>query len=199
MQDNYLLQAKQAKACFLSYDQDLLILKHGFRADPDFFYSVFLGDPYRISRKTGDMEYFYENTWRDGNSHGEVMTLLDLICDSSDSRHICGRLKNMQAFGHQFHQNLGEQNPQALLFQDCPEKLKAACEALGGIPFQNGDIAYTIPVFEDLSITLQFWLGDEEFAPRIRYLWDENALQYLKYETMYFAVDVLIAKIKRYL
>ena len=199
MQDNYLLQAKQAKSCFLNYDQEMLIQKHRLKADDAFLYTRFLGDPYRISRSTGDMECFFHGQWRDANSHGEVMTLLDLLCDSSQNRCLSGRLKNMQDFGHQFHRNLGEQNPDALLFQDCPEKLKNACLQSGGIPFSKGDIAYTIPVFEDLCITLQFWLGDEEFSPRLRYLWDENALQYLKYETMYFAVDVLISKLKRYL
>ena len=102
----------------------------------------------------------------------------------------------MQDFGHQFHRELQEKNPDALFFDAHPDRLKAGCQALGGVPFPQGDIAYTIPIFEDLSVTLQFWQGDEEFSPRLRYLWDENALQYLKYETMYFAVDALIQKIK---
>ena len=197
MQDNYLLQAAQARKIFLSYDQEALIRKHHLSWDDTYLYPVFLGDPYRIHRRTGALEFFHDGSWQDGNSHGEVMTLLDLICDSQEDRHLSGQLQNMQAFGHRFHQDLGEQDPRAWLFQDCPQKLKAACEALGGTSFPSGDIAYTIPLFEDLCITLQFWLGDEEFGPRLRFLWDENAMQYLKYETMYYAVDVLISRIKR--
>ena len=196
MQNNYMLQARQAKACFLTYDQDTLIQKHNLKADAAYLYLTFLGEPYRIHRTSGDTSFLRDGCWLDGNSHGEVMTILDLLCDSSPRRHLSGRLQNMQDFGHQFHRDLQEQNPDALFFDRCPEQLKKGCEALGGIPFQNGDIAYSLPVFEDLTVTLQFWQGDEEFAPRIRYLWDENALEYLKYETMYYAVGVLISKIK---
>ena len=41
-----------------------------------------------------------------------------------------------------------------------------------------------------------FWEGDEEFAPRLRFLWDENALQYLRFETMHMAASLLIKFIK---
>ena len=53
------------------------------------------------------------------------------------------------------------------------------------------DIAYALPVFEDLELALFFWAGDEEFSPQIRYLWDENALAYIRYETMYYVLDWL--------
>lgn len=199
MEDNYQKQAAQAKARFLTYDQEKLIEKHHLQADAQWFYPVFFGDTYRISRKTGDFSRLSGDEWLDANSHGEVMTLLDLLCDSQENRHSAGTFRTMQDFGHQFHQNLGEQEPRAFLFQDCPEKLCAACQALGGTPFPKGDVAFRIPVFEDLPLVLQFWLGDEEFAPRLRFLWDSNALQYLKYETMYFAVDVLLQKIAKHL
>lgn len=196
MQDNYQLQAGHAKKYFLTYNQDVLIEKHHLKADDSFLYADFFRETYRICRLTGDMSRLHRGIWQDANSHGEVMTLLDLICDSRSDRHPKNRYKGMQAFGHQFHQNLGEQNPQAMLFNDCPEKLRKACLSLGGQPFPQGDVAYVIPVFEELNLVLQFWQGDEEFAPRLRFLWDENALEYLKYETMYFAVDVLMSRIQ---
>ena len=43
---------------------------------------------------------------------------------------------------------------------------------------------------------LQLWFGDEEFPPNLRILWDENALMYLRYETMYFAKGLLFAILK---
>ena len=196
MEDNYLKQAAQAKAFFLTFDQEVLIRRHRLRADENFLYPVFFGDTYRIHRKTGDFSRLEEGIWQDANSHGEVMTLLDLLCDSREDRRPAGTYRTMQDFGHQFHQDLGEKDPRALLFQSCPEKLRSACEALGGIPFANGDVAFILPVFEDLRMILQFWLGDEEFAPRLRFLWDSNADRYLKYETMYYAVDVLMKRLQ---
>ena len=62
---------------------------------------------------------------------------------------------------------------------------------MGGTERKGADAGFDIPVFQELYITLLFWEGDEEFAPRLRFLWDENALQYLKYETMYYAVGYL--------
>ena len=191
LRDNYRLQAEHAKQYFLSYDQQALVKKCSLRQDEQWLYAVMLGRTYRIHRKTGDLFCLEGQVWQDANTHAEVMTLLDLICDSREDRHPAGRLKNMSDFGHQFHQELTERNPAALRYQENPQGLRKACLALGGIPMEVGDIAYRIPLFEDLAIVLQFWLGDEEFAPSLRYLWDENALQYLKYETMYFAVDLL--------
>ena len=43
---------------------------------------------------------------------------------------------------------------------------------------------------------VQLWFGDEEFPASLRYLWDENALMYLKYETMYFARALLLRRIR---
>ena len=198
MQDNYQLQALHARQTFLNYDQDKIIRKCGLAFDRDYLYCRFFSELCRISRQTGEISRQHGTRWLPADTHGEVMTLLDLLCDSSPHRHPAGHLQNMQSFGHQFHQSLNEdqKNPFAARFQADPESLRRACRQLGGTPFSPGDVAYSIPVFEELTLTLQFFLGDEEFAPRLRCLWDENALQYLKYETMYFCVDVLMARIQ---
>ena len=198
MQDNYALQAAAARKAFLSYDQQALIRKCRLDADEAYLYLRFLGSPYRICRHTGSLSRLTDSGWIPADSHGEVMTVLDLICDSDPCRRSAGTYQNMQAFGHQFHRDLNEnqKNPMADRFQQDPEGLAHALEALGGTPFHPGDVAYVVPVFEDLTLVLQFFLGDEEFAPRIRYLWDENALQYLKYETMYYCVGVLMDRIR---
>ena len=44
---------------------------------------------------------------------------------------------------------------------------------------------------DGLPIAIQFWFSDEDFPAQVRWYWDENALQYIKYETMYFAVGHL--------
>ena len=103
----------------------------------------------------------------------------------------------MSDFGRAFHQNLLEdaRDPWAELFQSEPDRFRQACEALGGKKLPTGDIAYAIELFDGLPIAVQLWLGDEEFPPRLRLLWDENALMYLKYETMWFAVGMLKQRI----
>lgn len=191
--NNYLIQAQQAKQHFLTYDQQKLIAKFGLDADEAYLYVKLLCKLYRIDRKTGDLSYLDGVLWRDGNSYEEVMTLLDLLCDSRDDRNLSGRWKSMQSFGLQFHQNLleNEHDPLAEVFDKSPEKLRAACGALGGEAIPGGDIGFAVELFDGLKIGVLFWAGDEEFAPRLRYLWDENANQYIRYETMYFAVNLL--------
>ena len=195
--DNYAITVRRAKALFLEYDQRLLAKKLRAEMDGEYFYIAFLSEPCRIHRTTGDISRLHLGSWLDANSFNEVLTLLDLVCDSKENRYTTGKWKNMQDFGHGFHQSLLEQrDPWAERFQAQPEIFARACESLGGEPFPLGDVAYSIPVFDDLRLLIQLWFGDEEFPAQLRYLWDENALMYLKYETMYYAVPLVLNRIK---
>lgn len=194
--DNYAIMARQAKELFLQYDQQRLARKLGAKLDGDYLHTTFLGEPWRIHRQTGDISRLHGDAWVDANSFGEVLTLLDLVCDSREDRCPSGRWKNMRDFGHGFHQTLLEQrDPWAERFQACPEAFSRACQRLGGERYPLGDAAYSIPVFDRLRLLVQLWFGDEEFPAQLRYLWDENALQYLKYETMYYAVPLVLKRI----
>lgn len=195
--DNYAIQAGQAKERFLGYDQQAIIAKFGLKYDAYYLYIRLLGQEYRISRKNGDMERWLDGFWVDGNSYNEVMTILDLVCDSREDRRPSGEWKSMQSFGMMFHQNLLEEkkDPWAERFQADPEGLRRACIALGGEELPGGDISYALELFDGLKIGLQFWEGDEEFAPRLRWLWDGNARMYIRYETMYFAVALVLQRI----
>ena len=196
--DNYQIQTQQAKKRFLSYDQQKLIEKLKLKYDAEFLYVKMLCKLYRLNRTSGDLESWDGTDWQDSNTFGEVLTLLDLVCDSREGRYLSCRWKNMQSFGLMFHQNLLEKDrdPWADRFQQDPEGLRKACLALGGQPLPQGDVAYAIELFDGLPIALQFWEGDEEFLPRLRFLWDENALMYIKYETMYYAVNLLMDRIR---
>jgi hypothetical protein len=49
---------------------------------------------------------------------------------------------------------------------------------------------------EGLEIGTFFWHADEEFAAQIRFFWDENALMYIKYETMHYTLGYLRSLLK---
>lgn len=194
---NYLIQAQQAKKHFLTYDQEKIIRKLGLSFDEQYLYIKMLCKLYRLERTAADLQRQEGEQWVDANSYEEVMTLLDLVCDSREDRFLTGRWKSMESFGLQFHQNLlqEQKDPLACLVDVQPEQFLAACRKLGGLPIDMGDLGFRLEVFDGLEIAVLFWQGDEEFLPRIRYLWDENALQYLRYETMYFAVSLLRQRI----
>lgn len=196
--NNYAIMARQAQERFLTYDQQELIEKLHLQADEEYLYTALFSLPYRISRTTGLQQRLENGVWADGNSVEEVLTLLDLVCDSRADRFVTGQYRTTQSFGHQFHRNLVEDRPSesALAFDRNPEGLKRACEALGGVPFPGPDVGYELPVFENLKLVLQFWQSDEEFPPQLRYFWDAGALRYLRYETMYYAIGLLEERLR---
>lgn len=199
--DNYAIQAQCAKARFLTYDQAQIIKKLRLRHDEAYLYPHMLGLPYRLCRKTGDLERCEGGAWRDANTFHEIMTLLDLLCDSRPDRYLTGRWVQMQNFGHLFHTALleNENDPDARAFDQNPDDLHRACKALCGTPIPGGDISYAIELFDGLAIGLQFWHGDQEFTPCLRWFWDENALAYIRYETMYYAVALLKQRLRHLL
>lgn len=195
--NNYLVQSQQAKQLFLTYDQDALIRKFRLSFDDTYLYVTMLHTLYRIHRATGDLEKQMGSAWEDANTFEEVLSLYDLLCDSREDRYLSGRWKNMTSFGLMFHQNLLEnaRDPWAEKFQDNLNLFRKACLALGGEPLSSGDAAYAIELFDGLQIGVQLWLGDEEFPPNLRFLWDENATMYIRYETMFYARGILLERI----
>ena len=196
--DNYQIQLTQAKKHFLTYDQQELIERCRLRFDEEYFYVRFLSQEYRISRKSGDMQRCCGGTWVDGNSFGEVMTILDWLCDSSRERFPTNRWVNIVSQGHFFHRNLQEdgEDPDAVLFDANPDAFAAACEALGGERLPGADVGYAIELIDGLRIFVRLWRGDEEFSPKLNFLWDENVLRYIRYETTWYALGVLMKRLR---
>ena len=196
--DNYKTQMRQAQKRFLSYDQQHLIRKFSLEADDRYLYANMLCQLYRIDRTNGEFEKKVDDTWVDANTHAEVLTLLDLLCDSRDDRFLTGQWRSLAAFGMQFHQNLTENgtDPDALRYDREPERLHRACKALGGETFPGADIGYAVELFDGLRIGIKFWHSDEDFPAQLRFFWDENALQYIRYETMYYALGLLRQRLR---
>lgn len=200
--DNYAAQARQAQQRFLTYDQAALIAKWNLTYDESYLYLQLFGQPYRLCRASGLLQRQVGDQWADGG-YDEIMTALDVLCDSRDDRTLTGNWNGMQNFGLLFHRHLVEQEKDAFaLFVDQnPDAFRRTCGAMGGEPISGGDMGYALPVMGELKVALQYWFADEEFLPQVRFFWDENALQYIRYETMYFAVDhwkhLLLTEAKR--
>lgn len=196
--NNYQIQLMQAKERFLTYDQQELIARCALRYDENYLYTRLLTEEYRICRASGDMQRLHRGKWVDGNSFHEVMTILDWLCDSRPDRYITGRWINIVTHGHYFHRSLQEDaaDPDADRFDKDPDAFRAACEALKGEALPGCDIGYAIELLDGLRVFVQLWHGDEEFPPRLRCLWDENTTRYLRYETTWYAVGLLMERIR---
>ncbi len=196
--DNYKLQARQAKKRFLTYDQQELIRRCGLKFDDTYFYLKFLSQDYRLCRQTGDIERLDNGIWVDGNAFGEVMTILDWLCDSRPDRYIAGRWANPVTQGYNFHSDLqqGAYGSYAQVFDTDPRGFARGCEVLKGERYPGGDMAYVIELVDGLKVLVQLWHSDEEFPARICCLWDENAACYIRYETTWFAAGLLLERIR---
>lgn len=195
--DNYALQVRSAQERFLTYDQAALLAKTRLRADSSYIYPRMLGSQYRLDRHTGDLQRQVAGQWIDANTFYEVMTLLDFLCDSREDRSVAGRWVSHQQLGRMFHRTLiEEEDPAAVEFDKDPAGFHRVCQSLGGRPFPGADIGYAIAFFEKLEVAVQLWHSDEEFPPRLRILWDENVLQYIRYETTHFAAGLLRQRLR---
>lgn len=199
MMSNYEITKKRVQKEFAHYDHEKMIQKFHLESDENYLYIKFLSRRYRIHRVSGNVEWMEKEVVQEAGFH-EVLTLFDVLCDSKDGCTTAGEYINMHSMssikgssgnvGGSFFQE------EAKLFNEQTEKLVKACEHLQGMPKGKGDVAYEIPVFEFLSFQIQFWEADEEFSESLEIFVDKNILQFMRYETMWYAVSHMLERVK---
>lgn len=198
-QDNYAIMADQTRKLFLTYDQSAILSNIPLQSDADYFYLPVLDRICRIDRKTGQICWSAaDGSWNASTSPNDAITIFDYLCDARPGRQLSGEFRGLTGFAHMFHTGLVENSaPTALecFIDQHPDAFRSACEALGGRPYPKGDIGYTLPLFPDFPVLLQFWHSDEDFPPQLRSFWDTNALSWLRYETMHYALHLLLSRL----
>jgi hypothetical protein len=165
--------------------------------DGDFLFLRFCGSDYRICRADGHLFRRVGEDWLPADSHGEVLTIYDYLCDAKPGRAPAREPVSMAHLGGHVHTNLAAASGSLERAIDrAPDAFRRACEALGGTPAPGGDICYDLELFPDLPVQLRFWHADEDFPPSLDLLWDRNTLQFLRYETTWFAAGVLRGRLR---
>ena len=201
MATNYDKMADQARALFLEKDQDGMIARWRLEHDAESLYMRFFGEPMRIDRSTGVVESMATEGYRPQRYVNETMALFDLLTFSKVRPHATGRWASISTLGGIIgagHDRTLSHEPTAAKFSGRLDQLRAACVRLGGVPLGKADVGYDIPVFEDFRIWFQFWEGDDEFPANIKYLFDENARQYMHYETLWYVMNALTDRLEYY-
>ena len=197
MRDNYAITTARAAQLFLGYDSAAMAEKFALPLDEEYLYITFVAAPYRVSRKTGLVE-------RLGGAQpapagfNESLTIYDVLCDSKPDCRLSGRYCRVNCLpGVAQTAGLGNDlfDSYAGRFDRDPAALARACETLGGTPLSGADVGYTLPLFPFLPVQLRFWHGDEEFPPSLQLLWDEHTLQFMRYETTYYAANHLFTRL----
>lgn len=193
--NNYELSRNRAQAYFLGFDQQRIIDTWRLQADSDFLYVNFLSRPYRVCRKTGSIF----RCWDDSQAgFEEVLSIFDLLCHEGSGKHISGSYAPVNSLkgrpraigvGTDFHTKT------AALLERNLEAFRAACVSLGGTEVPMGDIGFRFPLFQELHLILKFYQSDEEFPATLTLLWDENLLQYVYYETVFYIAGFFLETI----
>jgi hypothetical protein len=202
--DNYDLQVDIARKIFLQHDQETLIRKFGLEADGQYLYLTYLNTPCRISRTTGAVEEYLQDRWQECRQYSSVMTVYDLLCHHKGQMppQLLGQwctvgtfvvtgVTETQTFTKKF----------AAVFDGHRDKLKAACEALGGTlqPRMAGaDLTCRFQVTPFFPVLLQFWESDEEFPPKLLILWDRNTDSFMHFETTFYLQGDLLSRLEKH-
>ncbi len=196
---NYQRMLLDMRERFLRYDQSSMVERFSLHSDETYLYISCVDRKHRIHRTTALAEC--------ADSHGTfheadinaAATIYDVLCCSAPGCTLSGQFAPINSVAKNYHtKNLGggvfDRCPP--VFADHPDLLEKALAALGGTPEGKGDIAYRIELFPFLPIRVQFWNADDDFPASLQILWDTNTLQFLHYETTYYAAGHLLRRLR---
>lgn len=198
-QSNYEIMRDMMQTEFLKYDQMHMIHKFHLEYDKQYLYMMFVKRKYRINRNSGKVEWsedgFIHTTAADYN---EAMSIFDVLCYSKDNCHLSGRydkINNLSGTAQSANPGSSIYVHYEKFFDHKLDLMSRACEQLGGVKMDKGDVAYLLDTFDFLPMILQFWESDEEFPASLKFLWDENIMDYVHFETSFFIVDHVLRRI----
>lgn len=193
---NYEITRDRAEIEFLNYSQEAMIAKFGLPHDQDFIYIRFLACDYRVDRRTGRVERLPELVHAGFN---EAMTIFDVLCESKPDCRLSGEFVRVNDLdGVVKTARLGDRlfDGSAKAFTHRTGALRAACLRLGGTAASVGDVSYKIPMFDFLPVSLQFWDADDEFDAVLKIMWDRRTLDFMRYETTWYAAGRLLERLE---
>ena len=192
---NYELTRQQAMQLYLSFDENEIAQRLGLEQDSKGLLVSFLGRPYRAERDTGALRRLWDGA---EGGFGETLSVYDYLCESKPGCHPSGEyvtVNNLQAV---VTSTIGGGLNAAAVrwFAEDMQRARRACEAFDGKEIPQGDLGWEFPVFGDgLKLRLCFWEADEDFPASLRLYWDKNVLDYIRFETTYYASGFLLEEL----
>lgn len=193
--DNYEIARDRAQEYFLQFNQNAIIQSKDIPFDEAYLYVGFCGEQYKICRQTGQVTHL-----RDGSQAGysEVLSIFDILCHRVEEPYLIGRyapVNSLRGRPVSVGVDTGFYEKTAKFFEADMEGFHKACLAMGAVPEKMGDAAYSIPIFGQLRGILKFYHSDEEFPASITFLWDENTLSFMYYETVFYVAGCILSAI----
>ena len=206
MQSNYDKQVCIARELFMKYNQKDMIEKYNLEFDEKYLYLVCIGDKYRISRETGEVEVSREmkEPFESCRDYNAVMSLYDVLCYPKETPKLANEwcpLYDLQITMSSPNADIFNQK-YANIFAGNADRLQQILQELGGIPLQvsaGADVCCQLNLFPFFPLQFRFWDVDDEFPAQIRLLWDRNALKFMHFETLYYVMGHLMSKLTKLL
>ena len=175
------------------------IRRYGLREDAQYLYADYMTRSYRIDKESGLVEWCKGGNAQEADFN-EVLTLYDLLFYAKEGAALSGAFTPVQNLTKvqttAVYAGKGGMLRYEAYWDARTEELAAACERLGGVPDGKGDVSYRIPFFQNLSMIMQFWRSDEDFPASLQFLFDENTLQFLHYETTWYVISHFLDLLK---
>jgi len=193
--DNYF---ENAKSFFLGANQEELIKKLGLKSDGDYIYLRVMDMQYRISRKSGDLQRSRDGVdFTEEKSHDAALSIFDYLTWSKKDRKLSGEFVSLKGLGFNSHAYLfegsgGIYERGGAIFSGKSEKLIRVLERLGAKKMNSADVSGVFEVFDGFPIYFQFWEGDDEYKPRVFFLWDLNTAQFIHLETTFYLLNMVL-------
>jgi len=185
---------------FTRYDQNEMIRKFRLPYTKDFLFISFAGERFRIHRSSGKVELCSDA----GFSHAgfnESMTIFDVLCCSKPDCHLSGEfttVTNLPGIAKTSAPGMNLYADTARFFTNRCDDLRLACMKLNGVEQAVGDVSFQIPLFDFLPVVLQFWDADDEFDACLKIMWDKNTLDFLHFESTFYAMSHLLKRLTDY-
>ncbi len=212
---NYEVTKKNTAKLFMERDQEEIIRRCGLTADDASIFVMFFGRRYRVDRRTGVilrdwkektkqkhecMPYSaggLDSARQEEADFEEAMTIYDYLCDSRPGCHPSGDFVTSQSLQRVVTSRIGEGmfTEYAAFFEQNEALVRVNCEQIGGISAGKGDISYDFSMFGELKLRISFWRSDEDFPASLQVFWDQNVLDYIRFETTYYAVFCVLRRI----
>lgn len=197
---NYEIMRNQMREEFVKYDQEKMIRKFCLKNDKEYIYIDFVLRNYRIHRQSGLVEWSEDNFLSTTEAdYNESMTIYDVLCYSKDDCHLSGKFCPVSMLKG----TVQSAGPGSSMFQKSADEfsgrlkeLEYTCSILGKPDRMSGDVSAVLYPFSFLPVTIQYWDADEEFPANLKFMFDENIMDYMHYETLFFMMGHMVSRIK---
>ena len=133
--------------------------------------------------------------------YDEAMTLYDLFSYAKPTCKASNIMVNMKSLHLQVAASAPSSTPfyarQEAAFakaeERCPGIVNRALSLYGGCELHAAaDCAFQFNVLSDLNMQVHFWLADEDFPASLQLYWDKTVLDYMHYETVWYANSFIL-------